>query len=63
MTDVQFNEVDSNNLESVGSKGKTKKIAKSSLTYPQKRVFGTQTKVETKNGSLKSVKIKNSIKK
>lgn len=36
--DPQYNAVDSNSLESVGGKKMAKKIKKSSVTYPQKRV-------------------------
>ena len=44
--DPQYNAVDSNSLESVG-KGKrmAKKIKHSSVTYPQKRVLGTEKKI------------------
>jgi len=44
--DPQYNAVDTNSLESVG-KGKrmSRKIKGSSVTYPQKRVLGTEKKV------------------
>lgn len=46
MTDPQFNSVSTNTLESVGRrKGMAKKIKHSSVTYPQKRVLGTEKKV------------------
>lgn len=45
--DPQYNAVDSNSLESVG-KGKrmARKIKRSSVTYPQKRILGTEKKVQ-----------------
>lgn len=43
--DSQYNAVDSNSLESVGGKRMAKKIKHSSVTYPQKRVLGTEKKV------------------
>lgn len=44
--DPQYNAVDSNSLESVGKRKKmAKKIKHSSVTYPQKRVLGTEKKV------------------
>jgi hypothetical protein len=44
--DPQYNAVDSNTLESVGKRKKmAKKIKHSSVTYPQKRVLGTEKKV------------------
>lgn len=68
--DPQYNAVDSNSLESVG-KGKrmSKKIKHSSVTYPQKRISGSENKVKsdpttspkkiTKNsGAKKYTKIK-----
>lgn len=46
--DPQYNAVDSNSLESVGRrKGMAKKIKHSSVTYPQKRVLGTEKKVHS----------------
>lgn len=48
MNDPQYNSVDSNSLESVGRrKGMAKKIRKSSVTYPQKRILGTEKKVHS----------------
>lgn len=46
--DPQYNAVDTNSLESVG-KGKrmTRKIKHSSVTYPQKRILGTENKVHS----------------
>ena len=68
--DPQYNTVDSNSLESVG-KGRrmAKKIKHSSVTYPQKRVLGTEKKVHAdpttspkrvtrKSGAGKYTKIK-----
>lgn len=44
--DPQYNTVDTNSLESVGRrKGMAKKIRKSSVTYPQKRILGTEKKI------------------
>lgn len=41
--DPQYNAVDSNTLESVGGKKKmSRKIKNSSVTYPQKRILGTE---------------------
>lgn len=47
--DPQYNSVDTNSLESVGKghKKMAKKIKHSSVTYPQKRVLGTEKKVST----------------
>lgn len=71
--DPQYNTVDTNSLESVG-KGKrmAKKIKHSSVTYPQKRVLGTEKKVSAdpttspkritkKSGAKKYTKVKNSV--
>lgn len=44
--DPQFNAVDSNSLESVGKRTKmARKIKGSGVTYPQKRILGTEKKV------------------
>lgn len=44
--DPQYNAVDSNSLESVGGKKRmARKIKGSSVTYPQKRILGTEKKV------------------
>jgi hypothetical protein len=45
--DPQYNTVDTNSLESVGEgrRKMAKKIRSSSVTYPQKRVLGTEKKV------------------
>lgn len=68
--DPQYNSVDSNSLESVGRrKGMAKKIRKSSVTYPQKRVLGTEKKINAdpttspkkvtrKSGTRKYVRVK-----
>lgn len=46
--DPQYNAVDSNTLESVEKRKKmAKKIKHSSVTYPQKRVLGTEKKVHS----------------
>jgi len=46
--DPQYNAVETNTLESVGGRKKmAKKIKASSVTYPQKRVLGTEKKVHT----------------
>jgi hypothetical protein len=69
--DPQYNSVDSNSLESVG-KGRrkmAKKIKHSSVTYPQKRVLGTEKKIHSdpttspkkitkKSGAKKYTKVK-----
>ena len=66
---TQYNTVDTNSLESVGKRRKmAKKIKHSSVTYPQKRVLGTEKKIHadpttspkhvTKKGAKKYVKVK-----
>lgn len=69
--DPQYNAVDSNSLESVGKGRKVaKKIKHSSVTYPQKRVLGTEKKIHSdpttstgktvrKSGARKYTKVKN----
>lgn len=42
--DPQYNAVDSNSLESVGRKRMSTKGKKSSVTFPQKRITGTENK-------------------
>lgn len=72
--DPQYNEVDSNSLESVGKRKKmAKKIKASSVTYPQKRVVipgkagsdpTTSPKRVTQNSGAKNyTKVKTTIKK
>lgn len=67
--DPQYNSVDSNTLESVGGKKVAKKIKKSSVTFPQKRITGQEKKVNAdpttsskrvvrKTGAKKYVNIK-----
>jgi len=45
MSDPQYNSVDSNSLESVGGKRVARKIKRSSVTYPQKRITGQEKKI------------------
>lgn len=47
--DPQYNSVDTNSLESVGKgrKKMSRKIKHSSVTYPQKRITGTENKVHS----------------
>lgn len=68
--DPQYNAVDTNSLESVGKrKSMTRKIKRSSVTYPQKRILGTEKKVSAdpttspkritkKSGAKKYTKVK-----
>ena len=73
MSDPQYNTVDTNSLESVGKRKKmAKKIEKSSVTYPQKRITGQEKKINAdpttspkrvtkKSGAKKYVKVKNTM--
>lgn len=72
MNDPQYNAVDTNSLESVGGKKMVKKIKHSSVTYPQKRVLGTEKKINAdpttspkrvtkKSGARKYVKVKATV--
>jgi hypothetical protein len=76
MSDPQFNSVTANSLESVG-KGKRTiglKGHKSSVTYPQKRITGTEKKINAdpstspknitkKSGAKKYVNVKPTVRK
>lgn len=73
--DPQYNAVDTNSLESVGKRKKmARKIKNSSVTYPQKRIKGTEKKVNAdpttspkrvtkKSGAKKYVGVKPRVRK
>lgn len=62
--DPQYNAIDSNTLESVGGKKKmVRKIKHSSVTYPQKRVMGTEKAGPDPTTSPKKVTKKSGAKK
>lgn len=62
--DPQYNAVDSNTLESVGGKKKmSRKIKNSSVTYPQKRILGTEKAGSDPTTSPKRITKKSGAKK